>query len=119
MAKLDMDGPFDLNDSVIDQKIDAGLIGNFALGFMNGNGKFVVKAVGRSDSNLNKEVKSASRRYSGGLLAKIMGRPSRLKKFKFSIADTADSAYQVEKRAFENFGGEKKLMNKKPPSPPR
>ncbi len=119
MAKLDMDGPFDLKDTVIDQKINADLIGNFALGFVNENGKFVVKVVGRSDGNLNREIKSARRRYSGGLLSKIMGKSSNLDKFKFSIADNAQSAFQVEQRAFESFGGEKKLLNKGLPTPPR
>lgn len=119
MAKLDMDGPFDLKDAVIDQKVTGDLIGNFALGFVNDNGKFVVKVVGRSDGDLNQEIKSARRRYSGGLLSKMMGKSRNLDKFKFSIADNAQSAFQVEQRAFENFGGEKNLLNKKLPSPPK
>ncbi len=119
MAKLDMDGPFNLEDAVVDKEVGADLIGNFALGFINANGKFVVKAVGRSDRDLNREIKSARRRYSGGLLAKLMGKASNLDKFKFSIADTVESAFQVEQRAYENFGGEKRLLNKKPPAPPK
>ena len=118
MAKLDMDGPFDLKDGVIDTKVNANAIGNFALGFVNENGKFVVKVVGRSDGDLQNELKHARRRYAGGLLSKILGR-SNLDKFKFSIADTAESAYQVEQRSFERFGGAEKLLNKQPPSPPR
>ena len=50
-------------------------------------------------------------------MARIMGRP-RLDKFKYSIADTAESAFQVEQRAFENFGGSDKLLNSKAPAPP-
>ena len=56
MPKLDMYGPFDLKDGVIDQEVDKDMIGNFALGFMNKDGKFVVKAIGRSDKDLNKEI---------------------------------------------------------------
>ena len=41
-----------------------------------------------------------------------------LDKFKISLAANADSAYQVEACAFENFGGPKNLINKKPPTPP-
>lgn len=118
MAKLDMDGPFDLKSGVIDDKVSADLIGNFALGFVNDKGQFVVKAVGRSDKDLNREIKAADRRYSSGLLARITGR-RRLDKFKFSIADNAKSAYQVEQRSFESFGGSDKLLNKKAPTPPK
>lgn len=118
MPKLDMDGPFDLKDAVIDTKINANAIGNFALGFMNDKGKFVVKVIGRSDDDLQNELKSARRRYTGGFLAKILGR-SNLDKFKYSLADTVQSAYQVEQRAFESFGGNGKLLNKQAPTPPR
>lgn len=117
MPSLDMDGPFDLKNGVIDDKVNANLIGNFALGFTNDKGKFVVKVVGRSDKDLNGEIKSAGRRYSGGVLAKIMRRP-RLDKFKFSVADNTESAFQVEQRDYENFGGSDKLLNKKSPKPP-
>ena len=65
MPKLDMDGPFDLKDKVIDTKIKAGFIGNFALGFLNKKGKFVVKAVGRSDDDLNGEIKAARKKFGG------------------------------------------------------
>lgn len=118
MPKLDMDGPFDLKDAVIDTKINANAIGNFALGFMNDSGKFVVKVIGRSDDDLQSDLKSARRRYTGSFLAKLLGRSS-LDKFKYSLADTAQSAYQVEQRAFETFGGHDKLLNKQAPTPPR
>ena len=118
MPKLDMDGPFDLKDAVIDTKVNTNAIGNFALGFMNDSGKFVVKVIGRSDGDLQGDLKSARRRYSGGMLSKVLGRNS-LDKFKFSLADTAQSAYQVEQRTFESFGGHEKLLNKEAPSPPR
>ena len=62
MPKLDMDGPFDLKDGVIEQEVDKDMIGNFALGFMSKDGKFVVKAIGRSDKDLNKEITSTKRR---------------------------------------------------------
>lgn len=117
MAKLDMDGPFDLKDAVINDKIGKDVIGNFALGFMNGSGKFVVKVVGRSDSNLNKEIKSARRRFSGGFLGQMFGK-AKLNKFKYSLAANADTAFQVEQRAFENFGGAKNLLNKDAPTAP-
>ena len=66
MAKLDMDGPFDLKDKVIDEKVTADYIGNFALGFLNKKEKFVVKLVGRSDDDLNGEIKAARKKFAGG-----------------------------------------------------
>ena len=117
MPKLDMDGPFDLTNAVIDKEVGAAVIGNFALGHLNKNGKFVVKVVGRSDNDLNRELKSARRRFSAGLFAKMLGRGG-IDKFKFSIADTALSAYQVEQRAFDSFGGLRKLLDRRTPAPP-
>ena len=117
MPKLEMDGPFDLKDGIIDQEVDKDMISNFALGCMDKDGKFVVKAIGRSDKDLNMEIKSAKRRFSGGLLGQMFGN-NKLDKFKFPLAANADSAYQVEACAFENFGGPKNLINKKPPTPP-
>ena len=59
MPKLDLNGPFDLKDAVIDTKINANAIGNFTIGFMNDSGKFVVKVIGRSDRDLQGDLKSA------------------------------------------------------------
>jgi hypothetical protein len=74
--------------------------------------------VGRADEDLRREIKAASRKYSGGLFSKLFGGAT-LDKFKYSFANTADTAYQVECRIFETFGGTDKLLNKQPPSPPR
>ena len=117
MTSLDMDGPFDLTDKTIDSKVPAQLIGNFALGYINKNNKFVVKVVGRADADLRREIKAAQRQYAGGFLARLFGGGT-LDKFKFSFANTADAAYQVECRIFETFGGTEKLLNKQPPTPP-
>jgi hypothetical protein len=117
MADLDMDGPFDLSSKVIDSKVAPNLIGNYALGYMNERNKFVVKVVGRADDDLRTELKAASRKYSGGFLSKIFGGTT-LDKFKFSFANTAATAYQVECRIFETFGGTDKLLNKQAPTPP-
>ena len=53
-----MDGPFDLKIKVIEKEVSAGQVGNYALGFLNKKGKFVVKVVGRSDESLRDELKS-------------------------------------------------------------
>jgi hypothetical protein len=117
MAKLDMDGPFDLSSKVIDTEVSANLIGNYALGYMRKNGKFVVKVIGRADADLRSELKAAQKKYNGGLLSRMFGGHA-LDKFKFSFANTVDAAYQVECRAFEAFGGTEKLQNDEDPVPP-
>ena len=118
MAKLDMDGPFDLSPKVIDEKVGENLIGNYALGYMNKGDKFVVKAIGRADTDLRSELKTARGKFSGGFLSTLFSSDTP-DKFKFSIASTADSAYQVECRVFESFGGTAKLLNKQEPVPPK
>jgi len=118
MPKLDMDGPFDLTDGVINKKVNGDAIGNFALGFVNKKGNFVVKMIGRADSDLQSEIRKARRKYAGGVLSRMLGRGTALDKFKYSLADTADAAYQVQRRAFEDFGGSKKLLNEAAPEPP-
>ncbi len=117
MAKLDMDGPFDLSNKVIDSQVSADLIGNYALGYMNKKGKFVVKVVGRADADLRSELKAAHKQYRPGFLSRIFGGKP-LDKFKFSFANTVEAAYQVECRVFEAFGGTNKLKNEAEPAPP-
>jgi hypothetical protein len=117
MARLGMEGPFELTDKVIDQEVSADLIGNYALGFMNKGGKFVVKVIGRSDDSLQDAIKAAHKMYGGGVLSRLLGR-SALNRFKFSFATDAKTAYLVECRLFEAFGGTAKLLNKQEPTAP-
>lgn len=117
MARLDMDGPFDLKNRVIEKEVSAGLVGNYALGFLNKKGKFVVKVVGRADESLREGIKAASKKYSGGLFSRLFG-ANTLNKFKFSFANDVDAAFQVECRLFEIFGGTKKLLNEREPTAP-
>ena len=117
MARLDMEGPFDLKDKVIEMEVSADLIGNYALGFLNKKGKFVVKVIGRSDENLRDGIKAAGKKYAGGLFSRLFG-GSALNKFKYSFANNADTAFQVECRLFETFGGTEKLLNEQAPTAP-
>jgi hypothetical protein len=117
MARLDMDGPFDLKNKVIDNEVSAGQIGNYALGFLNKKGKFVVKVVGRSDESLRDEIKAACKKYSGGVFSRLFGGGTP-DKFKYSFANDVDTAFQVECRLFETFGGTEKLLNEREPTAP-
>ena len=73
--------------------------------------------VGRSDDDLNGEIKAARKKFAGSALSNLF-RQNVLSKFKFAIADSVDTAYQVECRAFENFGGVEKLLNRAEPVSP-
>jgi hypothetical protein len=44
---LDMEGPYDLDPDIIDKKIEEECPGNYALGYLNEKGGFIVKYVGR------------------------------------------------------------------------
>ena len=87
MARLDMEGPFKLKDVVIDREVSADLIGNYALGFMNKKGKFVVKFIGRSDDSLRDGIKAAGKKYGGGLFSRLFGHDT-LDKFNFPSPPT-------------------------------
>jgi len=84
---------------------------------MNKQGKFVVKVIGRSDESLRNGIKAANKKYDSGLFSRLFGQ-SALDKFKFSFATDAETAYRVECRLFETFGGTAKLLNKQEPTAP-
>jgi len=117
MARLDMDGPFDLKNKVIEKEVSADLIGNYALGYLNKKGKFVVKVIGRADESLREEIKAAGKKYGSGLFSRLFVEGA-LDKFKYSFASDADTAFQVECRLFETFGGTEKLLNEQEPAAP-
>lgn len=104
MASLDMQGPYDLTNLKIDELIAILSIGNYALGVINQKtNKFVVKYVGRSETDLNARLKQHVGRHP---------------KFKFSLAATPEDAFQKVCRNFHDFGGAKKLVNSIHPVPP-
>jgi hypothetical protein len=73
MPSLDMNGPYDFTQDKIDENITKTAPGNYALGRVNDENTFIVEYVGRSDTDLNQEVKSR--------LSK-----TKYKKFKYSYA---------------------------------
>ncbi len=72
MATLNMKGPYDFTSAKIDEIVTETSAGNYALGRTNDEGKLLVRYVGRSDSDVNAELKN---RLDRGY-----------KKFKFSYA---------------------------------
>ena len=89
MPSLDMKSLYDFTCEKIDEVVESGKIGNFALGDINESGLFHVKYVGRSDMDLRRELKQHMiYEYS---------------KFKFSYAGSLEEAYLKECRNYHDF----------------
>ncbi len=103
MPTLNMSGPYDFTSAKIDAEVTRTSAGNYALGHMD-NETFIVKYVGRSDSDVNAELKKR-------LNAKY-------KKFKFSYAASAKEAFEKECQNYHDFGGSAQLDNEIHPARP-
>lgn len=104
MASLDMKGPYNFTNDKIDEVITRTSAGNYALGYVNDSDSFIVQYVGRSDSDVNTELKS---RLS-----------SKYKKFKYSYAASPKAAFEKECKNYHDFGGRAKLDNEYHPDRP-
>jgi len=96
MPSLSMQGPYSLDNESIDEYVTKTLPGNYALGTVN-DYKFIVKYVGRSDTDVNARLKTwVGKNYT---------------RFKFSYATSSKAAFAKECKNFHDFGGTKKLDN--------
>lgn len=112
MATLNMGNSYPLTLQDIETRIKPGRIGNYAYGYINNNGAFIVKYVGRSDSDLHERIKHG--------LKDMEENPSlKYERFKFSYAETIEEAYRKECQNYHDFKGDKGwLANKAHPSSP-
>ncbi len=112
MATLNMGFSYDLTYDVIDKVIEDNRIGNYAYGYLDNQGVFIVLYVGRSDNNLKERIKHG--------ITDIKNNPTlRFERFKFSYANSVIEAYEKECRNYHDFGGEyNKLYNKIHPTKP-
>ncbi|TET46775.1 hypothetical protein E3J62_03185 [candidate division TA06 bacterium] len=104
MPNLGMEGPFDFTSQQIDHFITKTSPGNYALGYTLDDRTFIVQYVGRSDTDLNGELK---RRLDPGY-----------KKFMYSYAKSPVAAYQKECHNYHDFGENVKLRNENHPDRP-
>jgi len=104
MASLGMEGPYVFSSSEIDKVVTRTSPGNYALGYTKDDDTFIVQYVGRSDSDVNQELKAR--------LA------SKYKKFKYSYASSPKAAFEKECHNYHDFGGSEKLDNEIHPSRP-
>jgi hypothetical protein len=105
ISSLDMKGPYDLTTQKIDEIITQTSAGNYALGYVS-DSTFYVKYVGRSDDDVNERLK------------KWVGKKSKYKKFKISLATSPKVAFEKECKNYHDFGGSEKLDNEKHPERP-
>lgn len=105
MASLGMGQSYELSEEIINQIIEPNRMGNYAYGYLNDNGKFIVKYVGRSDSDLKSRIKH-------GLQDRENDEKCRkYERFKFSYASNVKEAYDKECRNYHDFGGDEGLLN--------
>ena len=112
MATVNMGRSYDLTYDEINNNIEEGRIGNYAFGYLNNKGRFVVRYVGRSDTDLNDRIKHG--------ITDMETDPSlRYERFKFSYAESAIEAYEKECRNYHDFGGDEGMLtNKDHPAKP-
>ncbi|GAI79270.1 unnamed protein product, partial [marine sediment metagenome] len=79
--------------------------GNYALGYINDKGTFIVLYVGRSDDDLNNRLHD----WTGS---------TKYKSFKASVAPSLKSAFEKECQNYHDFGGSEKLENDYHPDRP-
>jgi len=96
--KLDMFGPFDFTVESIDNNITYSKPGDYALGFQNSSGLFVICYIGRAEKDLRTELKC------------FIGTP-RYDKFKFSYSATVKEAYETQCKIYHDYGGFRTLDN--------
>ena len=101
MPSLGMNGPFDLTVKSINNAVTKTSPGNYGLGYVNDEDIFIVKYVGRADSDLNKRLQD----HIG----------EGYKSFKYSYATSPKAAFEKECKNYHDF---KRLDNKIHPDRP-
>ncbi|MBE6442975.1 MAG: hypothetical protein E7022_11810 [Desulfovibrio desulfuricans] len=89
MPSLDMSGPYPLDNDTINTEVWKTSPGNYALGKINKDRKFVVSYVGRSDSDVNDRLHDhVDEKYTH---------------FKFSYAASPKEAFEKECENYHDF----------------
>ena len=109
MASLGMLGPFALTDNEVSKRVPENVMGNYA--FLQKKwltDEYLVRYVGRSDSDLKKEIKQQMK----------TDRAAGCTHFMFSIASTKKEAFEKECHNYHDFGGNDSLHNEYHPDKP-
>lgn len=102
MPSLGLKGPHDFDSETVDRVVTKTSEGNYALGYINPDGGFVPKYVGRSDTDLNQELKNRLNRDHP--------------KFKYGYASSPKAAFEKECHNYHDF--EEQLDNERHPARP-
>lgn len=103
---------YELTEEKINEVVDSNRIGNYAYGYLNDEGIFIVRYVGRSDSDLRERLKHG--------LYDNNPESAKYERFKFSYASSPGKAYEKECRNYHDFGGEEgRLVNDVHPAKPQ
>lgn len=108
MPSLNMKGPFPLTTDNVNLHVDD-KIGNYAFGKPE-DGKWYVKYVGRSDSQLREEIKQQAKNHK---MLDIEGY-----EYKFRYADSGTEAYEQECLDYHKYRDNGCLQNKIHPAKP-
>ena len=83
LEKLEMKGPFLLTRSIINEKVDQDRVGNYALGYSDGN-TFCVQYVGRSDTDVKARLEQhVPEKYSRFMFSYTKNRSNALSRLLF------------------------------------
>ena len=104
MACLRMSGPYNLTPDNIDRFVRPNATGVFAVGYTRESGAFVVRYIGRSDSDL----KDALRAHTSDETAR----------FKWMESSSQMSAFDTQCELYHEFGGPDALENEEHPPRP-
>ena len=102
MTWLNMKGPYKLTAEKIDEVVTRKSPGNYALGKMV-KISFAVSYVGRSDDDLNSQLKYWA------------GKTDKYEYFSFSYATSPKDAFEKECKNYHDFGGSERLDNNQHP----
>ena len=103
MASLGMGNSHPLTVEKIDEVVLPERIGNYAYGYLNNQGRFVVRYIGRSDSDLRERIKH-------GVDDMRIDSSLRYECFKFSYAESVKEAYEKECHNYHDFGGDRGFL---------
>lgn len=121
MRSLDMDGPFPLTAEEVTRLVTRNGPGNYALGHLNKDKRFVVEFVGRDDVSVRDALTNAANKAQPkkeGLIKRLLGKDEGSEAFKFSYSQDAEAAYGKHCRTYHGFNSNSQLSNNRHPKPP-
>ena len=103
---------YDLTYEEVNRLVAENRKGNYAFGYLDERGVFIVRYVGRSDTDLRERIKH-------GITDMEIDNTCKYERFKFSYAKNEKEAYEKECKNYHDFGGpEGRLVNKNHPDKP-